>query len=175
MLASGSWDEACPVPISDLRVLTLSYWNFEGLEQSGQLMVHADVAEDVERVFTALYDARFPIRRMELIDAFGSDDEASMLADNTSAFNCRLVSGSQEWSQHSYGIAVDINPLENPEVSEGRVDPPTGARYADRTLQLPGMIFQGESVAKAFSAIGWSWGGLWSAPKDYMHFSLNGT
>jgi poly-gamma-glutamate synthesis protein (capsule biosynthesis protein) len=138
-------------------------------------MVHKDVADDVLQAFRVLYDGRFPIHRMDLIDEFGADDEASMQADNTSAFNCRRVSGSDTWSQHSYGTAIDINPLENPEVNNGQVDPTTAQKYTDRTLSEPGMIVSNDSVVRAFSNIGWTWGGTWSTPKDYMHFSQSGT
>jgi poly-gamma-glutamate synthesis protein (capsule biosynthesis protein) len=174
MLASGSWREGCPVDISELRVLSLVYWDFDGRRQHGELMVHSDVAEDVVEAFRSLYESRFPIFGMELVDAFGADDEASMLADNTSAYNCRGIPGSSAWSQHAYGRAVDINPFENPEVRNGVVDPAPAARYADRSLQDQGMIHDGDAAVQAFSAIGWSWGGYWDEPKDYQHFSLTG-
>ncbi len=175
MLASGSWQAGCPVPISDLRTLAISYWNFDGQQQSGKLMVHADVAEDVIEVFTALYDARFPIRRMSLVDVFQANDEASMEADNTSAFNCRRVSGSDRWSQHAFGTAIDLNPMENPAVDQEKVEPVKAETNADRNVDAVGMIQPHDDVVQAFSMIGWTWGGTWSRPIDYMHFSQSGT
>lgn len=97
-----------------------------------------------------------------------------MLADNTSAFNCRLVPATTTWSQHAYGLAVDINPFENPELSRGTVAPPTAAAWADRSRPSPAMIRHGGAAWNAFNTIGWTWGGDWTSPKDYMHFSANG-
>jgi poly-gamma-glutamate synthesis protein (capsule biosynthesis protein) len=174
MLASGSWRPGCPVAISDLRVLGLSYWGFDGGVHTGQLMVNADVAQPAVQAFRLLFTAQFPIRRMELVETFGADDEQSMLADNTSGYNCRGVPGSTVWSQHAYGRAVDLNPFENPEVRNGAIDPPAAARYADRSLTEVGMIHPNDAATRAFAAIGWSWGGDWTALKDYQHFSENG-
>ena len=174
MMSSGSWHAGCPVAISDLRSVRLSYWDFAGHQQTGTLMVSADVAEDVVIVFRSFYDSHFPIHRMELIYAFGADDERSMQADNTSAFNCRAVAGTQTFSQHSYGTAIDINPIENPSVYNGVADPTVSQKYIDRTLTDQGMIISKSPVIQSFADIGWSWGGSWASPKDYMHFSLTG-
>jgi hypothetical protein len=111
---------------------------------------------------------------MRPADDFGGDDERSMLADNTSAFNCRQVPGTTVWSQHAYGLAVDLNPFENPEVRYGTVDPPAVAAWADRVRSSPAMIARGDAAWRAFSEIGWSWGGDWSSLKYYQHFSANG-
>ena len=105
---------------------------------------------------------------------FGGGDERSMLADDTSAFNCRPVAGSSVWSQHAYGLAVDINPFENPEIKGGHVDPPAAAAWANRSRSSPAMIRKGDAAWRAFRAIGWAWGGDWRSLKDYMHFSANG-
>jgi hypothetical protein len=175
MLASGSWKPGWPVQIDDLRVLTLTYWGFDGRTHVGKLMVNHDVATDVVTAMHALYDARFPIRRMELIDKYGADDERSMAADNTSAYNGRKVPGSTVWSQHAYGRAIDIDPLENPLIQGGVVDPAAAARYVDRSLKAMGMIHAGDVVVRAFAAVGWPWGGYWHSLKDYQHFSQNGT
>jgi hypothetical protein len=174
MLESGSWAPGDPVAISDLRLLTLSFWGFDAAAHTGQLVVNASVAGDVVRAMKALYVARFPIRRMRLVDAYGASDDRSMAADNTSAYNGRKVSGTTSWSMHAYGLAIDIDPLENPEVQNGKVYPPTGARYADRSLHAKGMIHPGDTVIRAFAAIGWKWGGDWHSLKDYQHFSSNG-
>jgi poly-gamma-glutamate synthesis protein (capsule biosynthesis protein) len=111
---------------------------------------------------------------MRPVDAYGSDDERSMAADNTSAFNCRRVAGSSSWSEHARGLAIDINPLENPEIRGGRVLPPAGAAFTDRSRWRRGMIHSEDAVVRAFAAIGWRWGGYWRSPKDYQHFSATG-
>jgi hypothetical protein len=121
-----------------------------------------------------LYRLRFPIRRMRLVDAYGADDHRSMDADNTSAFNCRFVAGTSRWSEHAYGHAIDVNPIENPYVtSDGYVSPPAGAPYKDRARQAEGMIHRQGPVVAAFRKNGWKWAGV-SWPKDYQHFSVSG-
>jgi len=169
-----SWHEGCPVELEQLRLLRLSYHDFDRNVRTGELVVNADVADNVVAVFSELFDAEFPIERMELIDVYEGDDEASMRADNSSAFNCRYVSGTGTWSEHAYGRAIDINPFLNPWVRGSTVDPPEAERYADRTLQVPGMIHDGDLVVRAFASIGWTWGGTWSSSKDYQHFSSTG-
>ena len=114
---------------------------------------------------------------MRLIDAYGANDRRSMAADNTSAFNCRFVSGKPGvWSQHAYGRAIDINPIENPYVvpSSGYVSPPAGRRFADRSRNAPGMVHRRDAVVRAFAKVGWEWGGRWPGAKDYQHFSATG-
>ena len=138
------------------------------------MVVNAAAAGPLASVFERLYDARFPIRRMEPVDAYGSDDYASIEADNTSAFNCRPATGSSRWSMHAYGLAVDLNPLENPYVSGGRTSHRRSRPYLDRSLDRPGMVHEDDVVVRAFAAIGWRWGGRWSDPADYQHFSANG-
>ena len=153
----------------------LSYWGFDGAVHTGKLVVNEAVAGDVVKVFGLLFAQRFPIRRMELVDAYGGDDDRSMAADNTSAFNCRAVTGGTSWSQHAYGWAIDLNPLENPYVtSRGIVSPPAGAPSADRSLRAKGMIHPGDGVVRAFASVGWGWGGSWSGTRDYQHFSATG-
>ena len=171
----ASWRPGCPVSVDQLRLLTVSHWGFDGDVHRGKLVVHEDVAEVVLRVFRRLFEARFPIARMRLVDAYGADDQRSMAANNTSAFNCRLVSGTGGWSEHAYGRAVDINPVQNPIVfSSGKVLPAAGTRYADRSRHAPGMIHAGDEVVRAFAAIGWGWGGSFRSAKDYQHFSATG-
>ena len=123
-------------------------------------------------VFRALYEQRFPIRRMRLVDAYDGSDARSMAADNTSAFNCRKVTGGTTWSEHSYGRAVDLNPVQNPYVAGSTVAPPAGASYVDRSPLRKGMVTPG--VRSAFASIGWGWGGSWATKKDYQHFSATG-
>jgi hypothetical protein len=162
------------VGLGELRLLRLSYWGFDHAVHQGELIVNASAAANVTRAFAMLFAARFPVRQMRVVDDFGGDDERSMLADNTSAFNCRLVPGTSTWAQHAYGLAVDINPFENPEVSGGQVDPPAAAAWADRSRYSPAMIKRGDAAWHAFDAIGWTWGGDWRSLKDYQHFSANG-
>jgi hypothetical protein len=141
----------------------------------GNLVVHRKVAHDVARTFGKIYAARFPIRRMKLVDRYGASDKRSMRADNTSAFNCRYRNGvCCTWSMHAYGKAIDIDPVENPEVWSGGVSPPNGAAFVDRSKSRRGMIHHGDAVWKAFRAVGWGWGGDWTWPIDYQHFSTNG-
>ena len=116
----------------------------------------------------------FPIRRVRLVDRFDADDRSSMRHDNTSAFYCRHVAGTTTWSQHAYGRAIDINPVENPFVDGSHVFPRRGRRFLDRTDVRPGMIVEGGVVVRAFRGIGWGWGGAWSGAKDYQHLSANG-
>ena len=175
MIKSGSWSPRCPVSLNDLRLVTLTYWGFDGRAHTGRLIVNRDAVTPVVAALTRLYEIRFPIRRMMPVDAYGANDERSMRADNTSAYNGRFVEGSTVWSQHAYGRAIDVDPLENPEVRDGAVYPKTAGRFVDRTLGLPGMITAGGLVVRAFAAEGWGWGGYWHSPKDYQHFSATGT
>lgn len=142
--------------------------------QASTLVVNGPAAASLTLAFRQLSAAGFPIRQMRVVDDFGGDDERSRLADNTSAFNCRLVPGTGVWAQHAYGLAVDINPMENPEIQNGKADPPAAAAWADRSRSSPAMIRDGDAVWRAFRSIGWSWGGDWRSLKDYMHFSANG-
>jgi hypothetical protein len=170
---TASYRAGCPVPLTDLRYLTVTIRGFDGRSHQGELVVSARVAADVVTVFKTLYDKGFPIRSMRLVDDFGADDDASMAADNSSAFNCRPVTGGSSWSEHSYGEAIDINPRENPYLSGDTVLPPDGAGYVDRP-DSPGVIHSGDAVVSAFAAIGWHWGGNWTDPVDLQHFSRSG-
>ena len=170
-----SWHRGCPVPLRELRVLHLSIWGFDREAHRGELVVHRRRADDLVHVFRRIYRARFAIRRMRPVDRYDADDQRSMRADNTSAFNCRFVAGTTRWSQHAYGRALDLNPVENPYVSGDHVSPPAGRRYADRSLDRRGMVHRGDVVWRAFRRIGWGWGGSWSGAQDYQHFSSTGT
>jgi hypothetical protein len=169
-----SWRSGCPVPLRDLRLLTLSHWGFDGRRRTGRLVVHRDVARDLVGVFRRLYAARFPIRRMIPVDRYGGSDFRSIEADNTSAFNCRFVEGTSRWSEHAYGRAIDVNPIENPYVSGGRTSHRASVPYVDRSRSRPGMAYEGGVLVRAFDAIGWGWGGRWTSVKDYQHFSASG-
>lgn len=169
-----SWRPSCPLGLDQLRLLHLSYWGFDNQAHSGELIVNASAVTALTRVFSMLYAARYPIRQMRVVDDFGGSDERSMTADNTSAFNCRVVPGSTSWSMHAYGLAVDINPFENPMMTGGQADPPMAAAWADRTRTSPAIIRHGDAVWQAFRSVGWFWGGDWTSPLDYQHFSSNG-
>jgi len=170
----GSWTDGCPVAVSDLRWIDLSHWDDDGRVLTGSIVVHSDHADDVVTVFSAMFDAAFPVHSMRPITEFESDDSLSMTANNTSAFNCREIDGRPGvWSQHAYGGAIDINPLVNPWVRGSRVDPPEGATFVDRDASVPGLIVAGDAVTDAFAAIGWGWGGDWTSTLDYQHFSHN--
>jgi hypothetical protein len=170
-----SWRPGCPVPLSGLRLIDMTYWGFDKKPHHGQLVVNAKVAGDIVKVFKKLYDARYPIRRMDLVDKYKGSDFDSIEAGNTSAFNCRNATGSSSWSQHAYGLAVDVNTCENPYVSaSGAVAHKHCVKFRDRSRRDPGMIHKGDKVYRAFASIGWGWGGLWHGARDYQHFSSNG-
>jgi hypothetical protein len=172
-----SWHRGCPVGLGQLRLLTLTHWGFDGEVHRGRLVVNRDAAAAMLGAMRVLFHLHYPIRQMRLVDSFGADDHRSMAADNTSAFNCRFVAGSGGvWSEHAYGRALDLNPLENPYVTEsGYVSPPAGAPYADRSRRAKGLIHRGGPVVDAFAAAGWEWGGNWPWPRDYQHFSATGS
>ncbi len=161
------------MPIASLRLVTLRYWGFDDRPHTGRLMVARRAAWPVVGVFRTLFEKRFRIRRMGLIENFGADDRRSMAADNTSAFNGRYVSGTTRWSTHAYGIAIDVNPGENPFVSGDHISPAAGRPYADRSHHRRGMIHARDRVVRAFASIGWKWGGSWRPARDYQHFSAN--
>jgi hypothetical protein len=170
-----SWHEGCPVGLGQLRLITLTYRGFDGRAHIGRLVANRAAAPVLVTVFRRLYTAGFPIRRIEPVDRYGGDDYRSIEADNTSAFNCRSATGSTRWSNHAYGLAIDVNPIENPYVSGGRSSHRASAPYLDRSRRRAGMAYEGGVLVDAFRAAGWGWGGSWSgAVKDYQHFSYNG-
>jgi hypothetical protein len=170
-----SWRSRCPVALRDLRLLRLTHWDFDGRARTGRLIVHRDVARELVQVFRELHAARFPIRRMVPVDGYGGSDFRSIEADNTSAFNCRYVEGTTRWSNHAYGTAIDVNPIENPYVSGGRTSHRASRPFLDRSRRRPGMAYEGGALVRAFDRIGWGWGGRWTSVKDYQHFSATGS
>lgn len=154
----------------------MTHWGFDGEVERGELIVHRKHAAGVAKVFEALFEARFPIARMEPANGYMGNDPPLAQFNNTVGFNCRApVGGGHKWSEHSYGSAVDINPDQNPYVSRsGRIEPPFGAPWVDRALREPGMIHADHIAVRAFRDMGWRWGGFWGATKDYMHFSASG-
>ena len=171
----SSWRAGCPVPLENLRLVAITHWGFDGAPRPGEIVVHADAADAVVEVFRRLFAAKFPIEQVRLVDEFGGDDDRSMAANNTSAFNCRRATGAQRWSEHAYGRAVDVNPVQNPFVTRaGAVLPPQGASHVRRDPATRGLITADGPVVAAFRAVGWRWGGHWSSGKDYQHFSATG-
>jgi hypothetical protein len=171
-----SWHRGCPVAPAQLRRLRVSYWGFDRRAHTGTLIVNVRAARPLTRVFSRLYAARFPIRRMRPIDVYGGNDERSLAADNTAAFNCRyaIAPGPRRWSVHAYGLAIDVNPVENPYLDGGRVHPRAGRAYLDRSRRRPGMAVPRGALVGAFASVGWQWGGRWSSSPDYQHFSASG-
>jgi hypothetical protein len=154
----------------------MDYWGFDQAAHRGTLVVNRSVITSVVSAFRSIYLARFPVRRMQPIAAFGGNDNRSMAADNTSAFNCRraVSDGPPSWSMHAFGEAVDIDPLENPYRLNGKILPPAGAPYMNRSDVRRGMVVAGTAAVRAFGAVHWGWGGNWSSTPDYQHFSING-
>jgi len=173
-MTPSAWRPGCPVGPADLRMVRVTYRDFAGNDRTGRIVVHEDVAPAVTRIFRSLYRDGVPVRRMEPIEKYKGSDFDSIEADNTSAFNCRKATGSGRWSNHAYGTAIDINPIENPWVEPGGVVYHKASRpYVKRTPR-PGMAVEGGALVKAFDREGWKWGGRWSGTKDYQHFSNDG-
>jgi len=175
VVARSTWTDACPVALDELRYLTVTFIGFDGGAHTGDLIVHAAVAEDVSDVLGTLHAARFPLEEVRIIDAPELDLPPTGDGNVTSAFVCRATVGGTRWSEHAYGRAIDINPFHNPYVRGELIIPELAGAYADRTDVRPGMIVAGDVVTAAFGAIGWGWGGDWTgAATDPMHFSLTG-
>ena len=169
-----SYKDNCTTSLSDLRYLQVLHYNKEGEVLKGELICHQSISEDLLTIFRELYKAKYPIERMVLVDEYDADDEASMQANNSSAFNFRYVSGTKSLSRHSRGMAIDINPLYNPYVRQhnGRtvVEPTNAEAYVDRTKDFPYKIVKGDLCYRLFKKYGFTWGGEWKNSKDYQHF-----
>jgi hypothetical protein len=174
-----AWHAGCPVPLADLRLLTVSHRGFRGGTRTGELVVHKRAARPLARVFRKLYKLHYPIRHMRFDDAYGP--RRSRPRDLSGAFECREAvpspctggKGTGSWSMHAYGLAIDLNPRENPYVGCGQSRDPVARRYRNRSRHRPGMVTP--RVVAAFRSIGWGWGGAWAGDtKDYMHFSSSG-
>jgi D-alanyl-D-alanine carboxypeptidase len=178
-----TWKPGCPVPLEDLRLLRFNYHAFGGGIRRGPMVVHEDVAEDVLWVFRQLFNEEFLIKRVGLTTEFVPSEFEPVITSKrsvTASFNCRPVitplGPSDNFSQHSFGMAIDVNPVQNPYVTaDGFVRNTEARRYRDRSKRLPGMIHANDVVVRSFTRIGWEWGGTWSGGKDYMHFSTSGT
>ena len=175
VLARSTWTEACPVGVDELRYVTVHHFSFDAQVHVGELIVHADVAEDVVRVFDALHTARFPLEEVRVIRVDELSAPPTGDGNVTSAFVCRPTVGGTRWSEHAYGRAIDVNPFHNPYVRGDLVIPELAGAYVDRTDVRPGMIVAGDAVTDAFASIGWGWGGDWTgSATDPMHFSVSG-
>jgi len=169
-----TWKEGCPVHLDELSLVEVSHRDFDGQIQNGLLIVASKHADDMVKVFGKLFEANFPIAQMRPAHEYDGDDDKSMAANNTSAFNCRKKTGGNSFSEHSHGHAIDINTIQNPYVRGSKVLPPSGKDYVERKAGEPGLIVKGDVVVTAFSDIGWKWGGNWKSLKDYQHFSATG-
>ena len=173
-MTPASWRPGCPVSLAELRLVTLSHMDFRGAERTGQLVVHRNAVDVTVAMFRAMWEEGFPIHSMRLIDEFGGSDAASMEANNTSAFNCRTVAGTTRFSEHAWGTAIDVNPVQNPYVSSAGVEPAAGAPYVDRSNVRAGMLVEGGAAINVVDFVGWGWGGRWRSVKDYQHVSASG-
>jgi hypothetical protein len=155
----------------------MTFWGFDHQVHTGEMIVNSSVARDVVTVFRKLYEAHFPIEEMRVT----SLKEQRLLhsaptgdINDTSSFECRQVTLGATWSEHAFGLAIDINPFQNPYIRGDLVAPELARAYVSRSWRRPGMILEGGPVTRAFDREGWGWGGRWSGLKDYMHFSQNG-
>ncbi len=174
VLARSSWTKNCPVAASDLRYLTVVFRGFDGRAHTGELLANARVADDLVTVFKRLFAADFPIERMRISSAAALNAPSTGDGNTTEVFACRPVRGKKGWSQHAYGLAVDLNPFQNPYRKGEVVLPELATSYLDRADARPGMAQPREEAVRAFAAIGWGWGGDYRSLKDYMHFSATG-
>lgn len=173
-----SWHADLPCPQREgLRLLQVPYVDFKGETRTGEMIVAAEVADDMLDIFAEIHAAGFPIQSIKPVYLFRGDDGFSMAANNTSAFNCRLVAGTSRLSQHALGKAIDINPVQNPYVQGRRTSPSAGVDYDEpheRRAGVKGVIVAEDAVVRAFRKRGWGWGGDWTSSKDYQHFSATG-
>lgn len=174
VLARSTWRPGCPVPVSGLRYLTMSFHGFDGRVHTGEMLVNADVAQTVVGIFEQLFAADFPIEEMRVTAAPELDLPPTGDGNNTNAFVCRQTRGQNHWSAHAYGLAIDLNPFHNPYILGDLVVPELASSYLERNRVRPGMALAGTPAVTAFEAAGWTWGGRWSAPVDFMHFSATG-
>jgi hypothetical protein len=169
-----SYGVDCDIPYEELRYVRVMHIGFDGKSHEGELIVNEAIAEDIVEIFKELYELQYPIERMVLVDEYDADDNTSMAANNSSAFNYRKVDGTDRLSLHSLGLAIDINPLYNPYVREREgktiITPVNGAEYADRALDCKYYILSEDPCYKAFTKRGFTWGGDWRTVKDYQHF-----
>ena len=166
-----SYPEGAKIGLDELRYLRVAYYDFDGIQHMGELVCNVAIAQDLLEIFRALYEAEYPIRSIRLVDDFGGSDDESMLADNSSCFNYRVVAGTTRLSNHARGLAIDINPFENPYITQsGKVLPEGSEQYVDRTKDFPHKIDEQDLCYRLFIEHGFTWGGAWRTVKDYQHF-----
>lgn len=173
----SSWAADCPVTLDQLSYVTMPFWGFDRELHTGEMIVNATVADEIVAAFRQLFRTHYPIEEMRVVTAREVKEwETKPTGDVnvTSSFECRDAAETTHWSQHAYGLAIDINPFHNPYVRGDLVAPELASAYLDRSWVRPGMIIEGDGVTRAFAAIGWGWGGRWSSLKDWMHFSQSG-
>lgn len=170
-------ESGCTVPYEDLNYVGLKYIDFDGQEQTGELICNKAVAQDMVEIFYELYRNEYQLERVCLIDEYNGDDTASMAENNTSCFNYRVVDGTTSLSKHAYGLAIDVNPYYNPYVVFGRnedgsdyISPPGSEVYADRSQNFAYKIDENDLCYRLFTEHGFTWGGNWNSSKDYQHF-----
>lgn len=170
-----SYKKGCTIPIVELRYLKVLHYNQKGEILLGEIVCNKSISSDLIDIFRALYDEKYPIERMVLVDEYDADDEKSMADNNTSCFNYRYVAGTKRLSNHSMGKAIDINPLYNPMVVKRKsgiiyVSPSAGKNYANRSADFMFKIDRNDLCYKLFKKHGFTWGGDWTSKKDYQHF-----
>ena len=169
-MLGSSWKSSCPVPLDRLRLVHVRFHRFDGMNPDGLLVVRRREADNVVKAMRTLYRAGYPLHRLRPIDAFGGDADRARRADDTFGFACERVPGTSRWSAQARGLAIELNPVENPTVDGSEVSPAKGQAYADRTLTHPAIIRPGDAVVRAFRSVGWSWGGASSPTKRYQLF-----
>lgn len=169
-----TWSPRCPVTLDGLRYLTVTFRGFDGEPHTGELVVAATEAADVVSVFRALFAADFPIEEMRLPTTADLEAHPTGDGNNTAGLVCRAARGTTSWSAHAYGLAIDLNPFQNPYQNGDIVLPELASAYLDRSWRRPGMVLPGSVAVREFARIGWSWGGAWSSLKDYQHFTATG-
>jgi D-alanyl-D-alanine carboxypeptidase len=174
VLARSSWQPICPVASSQLRYLTLSFRGFDARAHTGEMLVNADAAKAVVSVFKRLFAAGFPIEEMRITSKAELNLPPTGDGNNTEGFVCRPTRGQTHWSAHAYGLAIDLNPFNNPYVKGDLVLPELASSYLDRDWVRSGMALDGGPAVTAFESIGWKWGGRWPGPVNFMHFSPTG-
>ena len=171
-----SYKDNCTVPVSDLRYLHVLHIGFDGQSHEGEIICNKYIAEDMLEIFEALYEAKYPIEKIRLVDEYNADDESSMADNNSSSFNFRFISYTTKVSKHGYGLAMDINTLYNPYVKtvDGKlsIEPANAAAYVDRSQDFEHKIDENDLAYKLFVAHGFEWGGAWTNSKDYQHFEV---
>ena len=173
-MRGNSYPEGAQIGLDELRYLRVAYYDYDGVRHMGELVCNVAIAQDLLEIFKALYEAQYPICSIRLVDDFGGSDDESMLADNTSCFNYRVVPGTKKLSKHARGLAIDINPLENPYIDRsGKIRPEGAEPYVDRTKDFPHKIDREDLCYRLFTEHGFTWGGAWRTMKDYQHFEKN--